>query len=156
MTHGQTERRTLTLQICRKVVTQIAPEEDDLFPDLSEIASGDQPPALTYRDDALASGIVLDEALRTITPVIVSAATAMLTFVWEQVKNEAGEQAGDEIRRRIRSYFRSLHQPRKGTTATDIEKVRAIAYDKATDAGVSREIAQRIADSLVQALEELD
>jgi hypothetical protein len=155
----------LVAQLARSAVAETAPEELPLFRATSE-AYFEDPAALERGgpgDELLGFGV--DAALVLVTPVALSVARDVLNFVLEQVREQAREHGKDAIDRFADRLLRRTKTDGEGEAPPEqpggepaplsdeqLEQVRALAVEKATQLKLSPDRAELHADSLVGSL----
>jgi hypothetical protein len=156
----------LVAQLARSAVSETAPEELPLFRATSQ-AYFEDPDALKKQgsgDQMLGFGV--EAALVLVTPVALDVARDVLNFVLEQVRAQAREHGKEAIERftdKLLERAGGGEEPPAGTAAaaagetpelTDeqLEQVRALALEKATQLKLAPDKAELLADSLVGSL----
>jgi hypothetical protein len=157
----------LVAQLARSAVSETAPEELPLFRATSQ-AYFEDPDALKKQgsgDQMLGFGV--EAALVLVTPVALDVARDVLNFVLEQVRAQAREHGKEAIERFTDKLLERAggggEEPPAGTAAatageppelTDeqLEQVRALALEKATQLKLAPDKAELLADSLVGSL----
>lgn len=146
----ESESATVERELAHWVVTQVAPEEQELFRVISDAYERD-PDRVTAgaggRDEMLGFGFEAAAAL--MTPVVLAAVAEVVRYLAAEVVGAVGVQAW--LRRRL--------QPRPandaGGSALDagqLARVREIVLDKCQQAGVEAARSQLLADGVVGAL----
>jgi hypothetical protein len=156
----------LVAQLARSAVSETAPEELPLFRATSQ-AYFEDPEALKKQgsgDQMLGFGV--EAALVLVTPVALDVARDVLNFVLEQVRAQAREHGKEAIERftdKLLERAGGGEEPPADTAAaaagetpelTDeqLEQVRALALEKATQLKLAPDKAELLADSLVGSL----
>jgi hypothetical protein len=145
------EGRALIEDISRAVISEVAPEELDLFDQLSEEYYADPtPPDLTQNasDDALGFG--LGDLLIASTPASNAMITVVLTFAIQILMQAAGDEGSDFVRDRVRALFgrKGQAEPPPHFNRDELRHMRAAAESEAQRFGLSAEEAGHMADAL--------
>jgi hypothetical protein len=153
------ESDALVAALARAAVERAAPEELPLFPATSEAYFND-PKALERtggKDEMLGFGV--DAAVMLLTPVALTVAKDVITFLGEQLRERAREHGEGAIDRLIAKLVKpkaeaESDQPGSTPELTDeqLEQVRALAIEKGRALKLSEERASLLADSLVGSL----
>jgi hypothetical protein len=146
--------RSLVEALARHAVGDVAPEELLLFDQTAEQYFADPEGAVNpkHRDEALGFG--LDLAM--LTPYVLAVATSCLGFLVKTVAETATSEAtkpaiGDMLRRLTRRGPQDPEGPVR-LSGEQAEGVRAIAFGRAKDLGLSEERARVLADAVVGGL----
>ena len=149
----------LVATLARSAVERTAPEELPLFRATSEAYLRD-PASLDARrsgDEMLGFGV--DAALVLVTPVALSVARDIVSFLVAQARTQAHERGADAVDRLFDRLLGRKHGA--GSEAGDgaaelsdeqLEQVRALALEKATLLELPEDKARLLADSLVGSL----
>ncbi len=147
-------------EVSKRIVTEFAPEELDLFDDLiTEYFVDPTSPDLTKSrgDDALAFGV--GEVLVAVTPAAAAMVTAVLTRVFtEVVEVIKEEESGEKIKETIKGIFSreekdSIDDDKpQPLTSDQLEQVKKLARRQAKKFGLEHDLANKMADALIGAL----
>jgi hypothetical protein len=151
--------RSLTDELAQRVLTRVAPEELDLYPETAHEYYADPQAVLNpnRRDEALGFGL----ELAMITPVVISVAGTVLQWLANNVVEAAIKEASPGVLSYLRGLFRrgdkddkddKSGRPRVALTAEQAKQVRDVAYKQALAAGLGAAQAGLIADSTAGAL----
>ena len=149
---------TLVAGLARTAVERAAPEELPLFRPTSE-AFFEDPAALERRggrDELLGFGV--DAALVLVTPVALSVARDVVRFVADQVRSRLQKEGEGAVQQALDRIFKrgapAEAAPAEALELTDeeLERVRAIALEKAGQLKLSPEKAGLLADAIVGGL----
>ncbi len=142
---GSGEVPDLTLDLARRLVGEVAPEELDLF---EELAAEPVQAQARMRDDPLASG--LGELVVAMTPYAVHAASVVLGFLFAKLGEAAVDLAKDLAKERLRAilFAGASTAPRPDLLA----QVRNVALTEARSAGLDDRQAGALADAMGPAL----
>ncbi len=149
------EGRALVEEVSRDVIAEVAPEELDLFDQLSdEYYANPTPPDLSQRagDDALGFG--LNELLIANTPAANAMITVVLGFAIQIISKAAGDESSDFVRARVKALFKRKgsaqpSQPAPVQFSTEqLRQMRAAAEAEAQRFGLDAADAGHMADAL--------
>jgi hypothetical protein len=150
------EGRAFIAELSKDVVSQVAPEELDLFDDLVQEYFDDPTPPdpeEAASDDALGFG--LGGALFATTPAVAAMANVVLGFLLTEVINIARDQAGGMAVEKLKVYFLSRRESSTDSpplTTEQLAKVKQLASDQAKAFGMDDDEAKKMADALVGSL----
>ncbi|MEA2223867.1 MAG: hypothetical protein QOH83_2243 [Solirubrobacteraceae bacterium] len=144
----------IAIDLAHDVLTQVAPEELALFAVTSSAYRADPGGvAPSARDEMLGFGA---EAITALTPVMLSVAGAVASYVLAQVRAVAQEESESAIRGMVRKLFRlSAKGDDAGApappvlTGDQLRLVRDIALERARALKLPHEEAQLLAEALV-------
>jgi hypothetical protein len=150
--------RVLTDELAHLVLTQVAPEELDLYAETAQEYYAD-PQALLNpkrRDEALGFGL----ELAMITPVVIAVSGTVLQWLASSVVDAAIKEASPSVLSYLRRLFRRGENDKSGKPATprimltveQAKQVRVVAYQQAIAIGLEPARASLIADSTAGAL----
>jgi len=145
------EGRALVEGLSREVIGEVAPEELDLFDQLSDEYYVDPaPPDLTQQGGDEALGFGLGELLIASTPASNAMITVVLTFVIQILMQAAGDEGSDFVRNKIRALFgrKGEAEPPPHFNRDELRHMRAAAEAEAQRFGLSAEEAGHMADAL--------
>jgi len=151
MDANSSEMRDLLEQLSRDIVTNVAPEELDIFDDLVEEYYDDpQPPQPEEptRDAALGFGAA--EFITAATPAAMAMTSAVFSFAVQTLIQVAQNEGADIIRDKVKVWFGNGKQP--GMTLEDLRKARLVAKAEAIRFGMSEEQAEQMADAFMKRL----
>ena len=156
MTPVDKDTRLLIAEVSKEIVAEIAPEELELFDELiSGYFDDPTPPAKGARkgDKALAFG--LENMVIAATPAVAAATSGVLGYLWNQAPTGAKQENPTAIKEKMQAIFHS------GKTAKDapqplseeqLRMVRQIAQKEAETMGLQPELAEQLANALVERL----
>jgi hypothetical protein len=161
-----TEGRAVIKEISKGVVTQIAPEELDLFDELAqEYFEDPTPPDLSSpaRDDALGFGLA--ETVVAVTPTAMAMVTAVLGYLLTEAIKVTQQEGATAIKAKIKALFNpeeDANQAEGSTTKKDkdfppltkeqLEQVNKLARRQAMVFGLDAEQAKLMANALIGSL----
>jgi hypothetical protein len=161
---GTSSDDALVAGLARGAVERAAPEELPLFRPTSEAFFGD-PDALARRkggDDMLGFGV--DAAVVLVTPVALSVARDVVEFVAAQVRSRLSSEGEGAVQRALDRIFghggaavgeagtRTAPPAAPDLTDDELERVRAIALEKARQLELAPPKAELLADAIVGGL----
>ncbi|MBI4739785.1 hypothetical protein HY772_09720 [Candidatus Woesearchaeota archaeon] len=155
MWNGSTEQRAAIEEISKDLVTQLAPEELDLFGELAQDYFDDPKPLSKskHSDDPLGFGIF--EAMTIMTPVAMAMASTVLTFVTTEVIKSAKDESAAVIKKKIKALFNKADKQEADSpslTKEQMEQVKKLAYKQATDFGMDAATAEKMSNALIGSL----
>jgi hypothetical protein len=147
----------LVAGLARAAVERAAPEELPLFAPTSEAFFAD-PGSLERRggrDDMLGFGV--ESALVLLTPVALTVAREVVGFVAAQLRARLKEEGEGAVQRALDRVFKrggdaAAAPPEAGLTEAELERVRAIALEKARQLKLAPDRADLLADAIVGGL----
>src|SRR5262245_32214717 len=98
--------RALVAELAQEIIADVAPEELDLFDDLSaEYFANPKPPDMSSKsgDDALGFGI--GDMLIASTPAAAAMVSVVVAFATQVIVQAASDEASDTIRERVKALF---------------------------------------------------
>jgi hypothetical protein len=161
----------LVVALARATVERAAPEEMVIFPAASEAyLEGRDPTKMTRGDPMLGFGV--EAAVVLVTPIALTVAKDVLGFLRVQLKKQADEHADEAFDWLVKKLLRRGDDDKKPAptagaeptptppaepppaelTDEQLEEVRALAIEKATQLKLSKDKAELLADSLVGSL----
>jgi hypothetical protein len=147
-----TDGRQLITDLSKQMVTQVAPEELDLFDELIEEYFDDpSPPDLSESDDDDALGFGLNEVVVAITPAAAAAASSAVGYILTEVLKSAQEESAAVLAKKVRKLF----DPKDKTgalTTEQLRQIRRLALSQAKVFGMEAGQARSMADALVGSL----
>jgi hypothetical protein len=151
-----TEEVNLTIDLAREVVTDAAPEELPVFTAISRRYEEDPEAAEREagREEMLGFGA---GELVALAPVALQVASPVIKFLFEQVREAAGEQAQAGIGALVKKLFKRFRLPEDKDappplTTEQIARVRGIALERARLLKVPEAKAELLADSVAGSL----
>ena len=146
------EGRQLITDLSKQMVTQVAPEELDLFDELIEEYFDDpSPPDLSESDDDDALGFGLNGVVVAITPAAAAAASSVIGYIVSEVLKAAQEESAAVLVSKVRKLFNSKDESESLTTE-QLRQVRRLALSQAKVFGMETSQARSMADALVGSL----
>ena len=140
-------------ELSKQLVSQFAPEELEIFDELygDYQKHPNEPASERGMDDPLGSG--LGEILVVITPAATAMATAVVSFILNEVLKAAEGEASETIKARVRALFNPKTSEKTPPLSTEqLEKVQKLAVKRAVDFGLSADQAKQMALALVGSL----
>lgn len=152
-----TEGRELIQEISMKVVTEIAPEELDLFEELmQEYFNDPNPPEPSRAPDDDPLGFGLSEVIVASTPVAAAMASAVLGYVITEVIKATKDEGATLIKAKVKALFsRGKHDEKSGSpslTKQQLEQIKILARKQAGRFGIKPDLSARMADALIGSL----
>jgi hypothetical protein len=149
--------KELVTNLAQLALTEAAPEELVLFPETVEEYFSDPQAILDPKRRDEPVGFGLDLAM--LTPYILAAATAVIRFLAATVADAAREelkpvvgQAVGRLLRRPEPVAEPTSQAPSSLEASDAQRIRQVAYQRAKDLGLADAQATLLADSIVGGL----
>lgn len=147
-----TEERQLITDLSKQMVTQVAPEELDLFDELIEEYFDDpSPPDLSESDDDDALGFGLSGVVVAVTPAAAAAASSVLGYILSEVLKSAQEESAAVLANKVRKLFNPKDKA-EALTTEQLRQVRRLALSQAKIFGMEAGQARSMADALVGSL----
>jgi hypothetical protein len=148
------EQRLYLATITKTIVTEVAPEEIDLFDELlQEYFDNPVPPVSSSadEDDPLGSG--LSEALIAVTPAAAAMASAALTYILTEIIKVTQEETVTALKQKIKVLFDGKKGDEMNPLSPDqLEQIKTHAEREAIAFGVEPAMAQRMARALIGSL----
>jgi len=147
-----TEGRELITDLSKDLVTQVAPEELELFDELIQEYFHDPRPqdsAEADGDDALGFG--LSEAVVVITPAAAAAVSSALGYILTEVLKSAQEEGAAVLGKKIKKLLNPKDKT-EALTTEQLKQIRRLALTQAKLFGVEANQARQMADALVGSL----
>ena len=150
---------TLVADLARVAVERTAPEELPLFRPTSEafFEDPDAVPRRGGRDELLGFGV--EAAVVLVTPVALSVARDVARFVADQLRSRLAHEGEGAVQRALDRVFKREATPEAPTAAgspelsdEELERVRAIAFEKAQQLRLPPDRAGLLADAIVGGL----
>ena len=109
MDNQSLENCELVTEISKEIVTEIAPEELDIFDQLvRKYYENPQPPNLSVQDKDEMLGFGLGELLVPFTPAITAMVTVALGYIIKAAIDEFGKSGAEFAREKIQKIFENL------------------------------------------------
>jgi len=149
---NSSEGQIIVQDLSKKLVSQLAPEELEMFDELyEEYRANPAPPADTDNDDPLGFGVT--EIMAAITPAAGAAASATVSYLASEVIKSAKDESAVVIQDKIKALF----NPEKKKPEADppplskeaLEQIKKLAVKSARAQGLSPKKAEQIALGLV-------
>lgn len=157
MWKGSVEERAVIEEISKDLITQLAPEEIDLFGELAQDYFNDPAPPTSskHRDDPLGFGG--SDLIVAATPVAMAMVSAMITFVTTEALKSAKDESADLIKKRVKGLFKKFSatsEPAAAPTLTkdQLEQVKKLALKQAADFGMDAATAEKMSNALIGSL----
>ncbi len=147
-----TEWRQLVVDLSKQMVTQVAPEELDLFDELiEEYFDNPTPPDLSESDDEDALGFGLNELAMAITPAAAAAASSAVGYILSEVLKSAQEEGAAILAKKVRKLL-NPEDKAEALTTEQLRQVRRLALTQAKIFGMESGQARSMADALIGSL----
>lgn len=147
-----TEGRQLIVDFSKHLITQVAPEELDLFDELIEEYFDDPtPPDLSESDDDDALGFGLNELAVAITPAAAAAASSAVGYILSEVLKSTQEEGAAVLAKKVRKLLNPKDKT-EALTTEQLRQVRRLALTQAKIFGMETSQARRMADALIGSL----
>lgn len=147
-----TDGRQLITDLSKQMVTQVAPEELDLFDELIEEYFDDpSPPDLSESDDDDALGFGLNGVVVAITPAAAAAASSAVGYILSEVLKSAQEEGAAVLAKKVRRLLNPKDKT-EALTTEQLRQVRRLALTQAKVFGMEAGQARSMADALVGSL----
>lgn len=151
-----TDERKLIAELSKEIVSQIAPEELELFDELmQEYFDNPVPPDLTVDDSDDALGFGLSEVMVAITPAAAAVTIAALGFIVSTVQQFAKDQSAELPARGLRQFFVDRKQAaiaESPLTPAQLEELRRITQITAIQYGMDDERAEAMTNAVLVTL----
>lgn len=138
------EGQQLIGEVSRDLVTQVAPEEMEMFDDLlQDYFQYPTPP--DAGDDPLGFG---GDVLVVVTPVVTAVVGAVVTFLWNEIVKTAKEEGSAFIAEKVKAFF---HPPKEtqadssGLTRAQLQHIKEIVQKGAVRRGMRAKKAEDLA-----------
>ena len=147
--------RELIRELSKDIVSQVAPEEMDLFDELLEqyLENPEPPPQVPLtEDDPLGSG--LTEIMIVATPAAAAMANVVLGYLLGEVIKATKEESAALIRKKVHDLF-NAEEPSQSPaplTREQLELVKKLARKQASQFGFTADKAEKMANALIGAL----
>lgn len=145
------EGRDFIKEMARGTVVAVAPEEMDLFEEMTEEYFADPSPPTpgsAASDDALGFG--LDAALVAMTPAAAAMASAVVGFLLNEVLDLTTDRAVEGVLRRVFNREKTPDTPQ--LNMNQLARVKALAIQQAVAHGLNEAEAERMASTMVGSL----
>ena len=155
------EGRKFVEEVSKNIVTQVAPEELDMFDELvEEYFQNPTPPdrSATASDDPLGFG--LGETLAAVAPAAAAMVSAVLTYIVTEAIKAGQEETTAIVKQKIKALFNpDKESPGQKTdkeipplTKEQMEQVKKLARKQAIQFGIKPEQAEKMANALIGSL----
>ncbi len=142
--------------VAKQIVKETAPEELELFPELvGDYFSDPRPPATAQRESDDALGFGIGETLVAVTPAAAAMVTAVLNYLLNEAVKTALSESAEAIKKKIKALFNPKSQADNAVeplSKEQLEMVQKIAFKQATEWGIERDEAKKMATAMVGAL----
>lgn len=144
------EGRAFIKEMARGTVSEIAPEEMDLFDEMAEDYFADPAPQPSEgaSDDALGFG--LEAALVAVTPAATAMASAVIGFLVSEVVDTTTDRAIEMVLRRI--FKKDKKDKTLALSAVQLARIKTLAVQQAVAHGMDAPEAERMASTMVGSL----
>ena len=144
--------REFITQISRQLVTEVAPEELDLFDELmAEYFDDPAPPVPADSPDDDPLGFGLSEILVVVTPAAGAVVSTVLSYILAEVIKTTQEESARAITNKLKSLFNSKEKAER-LTPDQLKQVHQVALKQARLFGLDPIQAKQMASSLVGSL----
>ncbi len=148
-----TEEQSFIKDISRDLVTQLAPEELDLFDELAqEYFENPKPPeslSTSIKDNPLGFG--LGETIVATTPAITAVVSTIIQFLATEFVKTARDETSEMIKKKVKILFDSAGA-KKGEVSPlsddQLEHVKKLARKQAIQFGMNAKQAENMANAL--------
>jgi hypothetical protein len=147
------EGRKLIQEISKGIISDIAPEEMDLFDELvMEYFQNPTPPdtSTSSKEDPLGFGV--EEILIAATPAAAAMADTILNFIMSDLIKVAKEETAETVRGKIKTFFKKDKQEKEEVvplTREQLEQIKKLARRQAIKFGMNAEKAEKMANALI-------
>lgn len=151
-----TEGQRYVEDVSKFIVAEVAPEELDLFEELTEYYYEDRSPpdrAETAGDDSLAFGLA--EVIVPVTPAALALVIAVLNYLFAETTAALEDEGEGWLKERLGQIFPSEDKDRNKTrerepyTNEQLKQIRRIARREARRFGMDSDMANKMADVLI-------
>jgi hypothetical protein len=149
--------RVLVVEVSRDLVASLAPGEMAVFRPVSN-AYFDDPGRLSSETGDAMLGFGPGEVVMLLTPIVLSVMGEVIGYLRSDIAKALPRAMTDTVEDGLRGVFRKFHgaggapAPVPGLTHEQLSRVRAIAFEKARQGGMSENRAQLLADATVGCL----
>jgi hypothetical protein len=144
--------RELIADVSKRIVSQVAPEELDLFDELMEEYFEDPtPPDLSDSDDDEALGFGLGEALVAATPAAAAVVSGVVGYILKEVLKTVQKESASALTKRIGKFF-NPQEKNTGLTKEQMKQVRQKVVKQAKAFGMEGDQVRRMADAVIGSL----
>ncbi len=151
-----TDEHKLVSELSKEIVSQIAPEEIELFDELmQEYFDNPVPPDLTVDESDDALGFGLSEVMVAITPAAAAVTIAALNFIVSNLQQFTKEQSADLSSRDLRQFFANRKKAAVAEallTPAQLEELRHITQSMAIQYGMDDERAAAMTNAMLVTL----
>ena len=147
------EGRKLVEELSKSVVSEVAPEELDLFDELvQEYFDDPAPPDLSAQasDDALGFG--MSEMLVAATPAAMAMASAVVGFVLSEAIEADQEESVGLVLKRLFKKGKVTDEGPPPLDKAQLEQVKKLALEQAQAFGMKPDEAKKMTDALIGSL----
>jgi hypothetical protein len=157
------ENKELITGLARELVSNTAPQEIPLFRTISEnyFMNPEKPLGSSKSKDELL-GFGYGEAVAYATPVILSVAASVITFLYEEVKKSVKDEGATVIKEQVKRLFKIFRSPENSgnsekktsiiITSVQVDEIRQLAFERARQLNLPEKDAHQLVDLLVQNL----
>jgi len=144
------EGQAFIKDLARGTVSEIAPEEMDLFDEMAEDYFADPTPQPAERasDDALGFG--LEAALIAVTPAATAMASAVIGFLVNEVVDTTADRTIEAVLRRI--FKKDKKGEALSLNASQLARIKTLAVQQAVAHGMAAAEAEHMASTMVGSL----
>ena len=150
MTEKDKEIRETINEISYNIINDIAPEEIDMFEEISEAYFSD--PAVFEKkksgDDPIGFGI--EGIMEMFSPAVMTVVTTVVTYIATEAFGAAKGALTDELKAKIKSLFNKKAE-KKDDAALTPEQLKTV-HEKAVSRGISLNLSEEQANNLANAL----
>jgi hypothetical protein len=151
------EERALVIDVSRDVVAELAPGEIAVFRPVAK-AFYEDPRRLTSETGDAMLGFGPGEAVTLLTPIVLAVMGEVVAFLRADLAKAIPRAMADSLEDSLRALFHKFHGGEGPAAAVppltheQLSRVRAIAFDKARQGGLSERRAELLADATVGSL----
>lgn len=150
MSEKDTEIRETIKEISYDIINNIAPEETDMFDEISEAYFSD--PSVFEKkksgDDPIGFGI--ESMTDMLSPAALSVVTTVVTYIAAEAFGAAKGALTDELKSRIKTLFNKKTEKKDAASFTQ-EQLKEI-HDKAFNRGIELRLSEEQSENLANAL----
>ena len=151
------ESAELIQEISMNIVSEVAPEELELFDELmQEYFSNPNPPAQQRSESDDTLGFGLSEFVVAATPAAAAMASAVLSYLVTEVIKAGKDEGAGLIKKKIKALFNRGGQEEKAgpppLTKEQLEQVNLLAGKQALAFGMEANLSEQMANALIGSL----
>lgn len=143
-------------EVSREIVTQLAPEEIDLFEELvMEYFQNPSPPDSSNHQKDNPLGFGLEETLIALTPAATAATEIAINYLLAEILKITQAENIEVIKGKLKTLFngdRKVEDNIPPLTKEQLENIKRLARKQAIKYGIKPEKAEKIANALIGSL----